>query len=92
MKSFHHFVIVMVMITLLSGKVYPQSVDCHMYDIEDCFVAIENPNIPPTPKCCDEFRQHRDCLCFYKQHYFNIGDIVRACNIDFHDTCVRLSK
>lgn len=90
--KFGLLVIIMVLLTLLAAKVYPQLRDCHMYDIEDCFVDIENPNIAPTKKCCDEFRRHRDCLCFYKQHYFNLGDIIRACNIEFHDICIGLSK
>ena len=92
MKSFSVLVTVMVMFTMFAGKVYPQSWDCNILDIEHCFPALEDPTIPPTEKCCDEFRQHRKCLCFYKQHYFKLGDTVRACHIDFHDICLALSK
>lgn len=63
-----------------------------MYGIDDCFVAIENPKIAPTKKCCDELGQHKDCVCFYKQHYFNFGNTIRACKVKFQDICIELSK
>lgn len=92
MKSFEQLVIVMVMLTMLAGKVYPQLGDCNILDIEDCFLALQDPNIPPTAKCCDDFRRHLKCFCFYQRRYFKLGDTVRACHIDFKYDCPLLSK
>ncbi|CAH1417282.1 unnamed protein product [Lactuca virosa] len=63
---------------MLVGKTY--SVDCYVHDIEDCGISLQDPNIPPTEKCCDELKQHIDCICLYKQHYFKIdsGRLLHA--------------
>lgn len=92
MKPFGFFVIVMVMLTLLSGKVYPQSIQCNIHDIQDCFTAIEEPNVPPTRKCCNELKQHRRCFCVYQERHFTFGSVVDACHIKFDDICPLLSK
>lgn len=87
MKSFGLLVTMIAMLIVFPGKVYSQSRDCNIEDVEDCFIAIENPNIPPTKKYCDEFKQHIDCICFYKQHYFKVGDTVHACHIAWNAIC-----
>ena len=78
------------MLTLLAGKVYSQSRECNIEDIGDCDLALQDPtNILPTAKCCNELRQHLDCIWFYKEFfYFNIGKTVRdKCHIDWNGTC-----
>ena len=94
MKPFVFLVIVMVILTLLPGKVYPQSRVCDMLDIRDCFLALDDPGTPPTEKCCDELKQHRKCFCFYDRRGFTVGfdSVVDACHIEFHDVCPALSK
>ena len=92
MKSFEKIVTVMAMLTMLAGKAYPQIRHCTILDIDDCFLALHDPSTPPTEKCCDEFRQYRDCFCFYKRHYFKKYNATHACHIDFDDSCTFLSK
>ena len=89
MKPFGFLVIVIVILTLLAGKVYPHSRVCNMLDIQDCFLALDDPRTPPIEKCCDELKQHRKCFCFYNQHGFTLGfdSLVDACHIKFDDFC-----
>ena len=37
-------------VNLISRKVYSQSIDCNIHDIDDCFLALERSNISPTEK------------------------------------------
>lgn len=94
MKSFGLLVSIMVMFILLSGKIYSQSIDCDIHDIDDCDIhALEQPNIPPTEKCCNAFKQHIACICYYAQFFFKIGDVVRGgCHINWHGICPLFSK
>lgn len=83
MKLFGVLVIVTIMVTLLTSKVHSEPLECPLMDIRSCGPAIET-HYPVSIQCCEELKQHINCLCNYASYIIEIRDAIRTCKIEVY--------